>query len=576
MKATRRQLPIESSDWRLGRAVLWLLLALYTATFNGLPAIPDGEVSFQTTSSLWRDGSFALGGTPEAQGLIEFAKSQPPGGFTVREGAGPGAGKHYGWFGVGQAIAGLPFYGAGRLVGHLAPTLQFTHAEHQRYGVSRSEYFEHLFVGWRNPLLSALTAMFIAMMARRFGLSRFAAIVAGLSYGVTTLAWPQSRGFGSEVQGAFLLTWALYLLLGLRGSRGRGRLVGIGVLLGAACLTRLALAPAVLVLNLAVVATLWASLRRASSTALGAGQAEPNPRRLRSLFDLAWPQVLALGLCAWWNWARFGDPLESGYGSALQGGLFGGDPLRALAGLTISPSKGLLWMAPGLLLLGAGWKRARREKQLGFVHLVLWMSVAVFVPALMLRGWHGAWTYGPRYVLPALPGLWVLASLGFQRSDIDLRLRPSAWALIALGFLTQLPGVLVDQATYHELAVQALPERFPELVAEEEAEQAERRFEAMQFDWGFAAPWAHWRLLRHRVAHAQRGQALGESFPVTEIFRFESEARLEPSQARERGYRHLAWVDLSQRLGGSVWPAVALIALLALLGTVRIAGSLDP
>ncbi|MFT7667664.1 MAG: hypothetical protein ACI8X5_000343 [Planctomycetota bacterium] len=559
----------QRTDKRLARAVFLLLLAVYTATFNGLPGGPDGEVAFQTTSSLWRTGSLSLRGTPEAEGLIEFARSQPPGGFSVRAGEGERANRFYGWYGIGQAIVALPFYGVGRIVGHFADGIQGAHENHTRFDVVRSEYFEHLFVGWRNPVLAALTAVLVALMVRRLGLSPATALVAGLGYGLASFAWPQARGSLSDVQGTFFVAWSLYLLLQLRQTLN----VRLTVLFGVSCafvfLTRVSLAPAVLLFDLAF---LWLVFELRKPRFKEEGRLSTSKVLMLALM----PQIGALVLWMGLNYLRFADPLDSGYGLALAGGLFGSNPLQGLLGLLISPGRGLLWMAPVLLLTGYGVSWARREKELNFVWLVLLLSASVLLPLVFMRGWHGAWSFGPRYLLPALPGLWTVAACGFQRSDVEIGLRPAVHFLLGVGLLIQLPGVLVDTVTYHDLAVQAAPGNLAVGASAEASDQAAAEFDAIQFDWGFAAPWAHWRILRHRVAHSGQGAVTSETFAAQEIFLCTSDLEVRPTQPRERGFRHLAWVDLSERLQGSIWPAVAMIILCALLGIVAIAGGLEP
>ena len=555
--------PLCPADRSLGRAVLLILLAIYTATFNGLPAGPDGEVSFQTTSALWRQQSFALSGTPEAEALIEHADASEPGGFSVQRVVRDGEARYYGWFGIGQALGALPFYGAGKAMAQFAPSLATAHEGHLRYGASRSEYFEHLFVGWRNPLLTALTAMLIVFAARRFGLAPRTAFVAGLGYGLATFAWPQARANLSDVQATFLLTSALYAMLLEREEGGRRGAFIFGLSMGGAFLTRVALAPAVVVLDIAFVSGLFRAHRRAADSIAR------QPIRV-SLGLALLPQVVALGCWLLTNQMRFGSALDSGYGLALAGGLFGGDPIGALWGVTLSPGKGLIWMAPGVLLAVIGFRRARREGEALLLTTFVGLLAAVFLPALLMGGWHGAYTYGPRYILPALPALWLLAAIGFERSDVDARVRRVAHGLLAFGLMIQIPAALVDTMTYHELAVVAAQEHFEAPAAlEEPSDIAAFRFAAMQFDWGYAAPWAHWRILRHRVSQP------GETFEVREIFRHDSESLLTPAQMRERGFQHLAWVDLQERLGGSIWPAVIFICLLLAGGVVATARGLD-
>jgi hypothetical protein len=561
-----QRFPIEACDSHLARSVFLLLLAVFTATFNGLPGGIDGEVSFQSTSALARTGSCALSQTPESQGLIAEAESRPAGGFSVRGVGEAEERKHYGWFGIGMTISGLPFYALGRGMSLMSTGTQEKHREYTRFGTTRSEYYEHLFVGWRNGLLTALTACLLVLSARRLGVSRSAAFMGGMGYGLCTFALPQARGWFADVQGAFCMSAAFYSFLLLRDDWTAKRCTLLGASLAFAFLTRSSLAPAVLVFNLAF---LW--LYRATPGAF----AKPGEgtTRTRSLLHWALPQVAALGLWMLANQLRFGHPLDSGYGQALSGGLFGGDPRTSVAGLLISPGKGLLWMAPGLLLLVFGVRRAVEEHELHLVWILGLASLAIFLPAAALVGWHGAWSFGPRYLLPALPLLWILAVLGFQQSPIEPSMRVSAWALLALGLMIQLPGTLVDTVTYHDLAVRASTERFEDLGLDEAATLAdlqEARFSAMQFDWGFAGPWAQWRILRHRVALSS------EDFPVREIFRFPSDLVLRPSQPREMGFRHMAWVDLRERLDGNIWLVVALITLLVLWGTADASRGLDP
>src|SRR5690242_18017426 len=106
---------------RAAWSVALILLAVYTATFTGLPDAPDSEAEFQTASALVRNGSLALEGTPEARALAET-------GFGVAPGAGRGAGYEYSRYGVGQALGGVPFYLAGRALAQAWPQIEQRHA----------------------------------------------------------------------------------------------------------------------------------------------------------------------------------------------------------------------------------------------------------------------------------------------------------------------------------------------------------------------------------------------------------------------------------------------------------------
>ena len=194
----------------------------------------------------------------------------------------------------------------------------------------------------------------------------------------------------------------------------------------------------------------------------------------------------------------------------------------------------------------------------------------MLIPACFLRGWHGAWTYGPRYVLPLLPFAWLGFGLALEAGWKRATVRWVAGALCALGLLVQVGGALVDHTTHTDLAIQPARLEWPDDPQVPPVEQEARRFERIQWDWRFAAPWAPWRILRHRVA------GLGENFAARAIYFVDGDTPLTPGHERETGFRHLAWVDLHERLGGSVWPPILVCIALAAVGLVLGLRAVDP
>ena len=256
---------------------------------------------------------------------------------------------------------------------------------------------------------------------------------------------------------------------------------------------------------------------------------------------------------------RFGDVFESGYGAALQEmHLLSRSPWPGIAGLLVSPGRGLLWMAPGILLapLGLAWAWRRGERLWPLATIAV--SLAVLAPAALAPGWHGAWTYGPRYLLPLVPFAWLGVALALTATHERRAWRLASAALFAGGALVTIPGVLVDTMSYHELAVRAARLAWPdEPGAPADADAA--RFERMQWDLGFAAPLAHARILGRRLA------GRSEEHPVAEVFLVDAPGSLRPSNGRDEGFRHLAWIDLHERLGRSFFlPAVWVGTLLLL------------
>ncbi|MEM7307757.1 MAG: hypothetical protein AAF682_13845 [Planctomycetota bacterium] len=560
---------VRPADRWLARGALLLLLAIYTATFTGLPENADAEVEYQTASSMMRRARMDLGGTPEAEALLA---AKPPGregqGFDVAEG-GPGReGRYYSWFGVGQAFAALPFWCAGHALTLVFPQYEERHAATTHFGVPRSEFFEHLAVGWRNSLLTALTAYLIVLSARRVGATGRNSLVAGLSYGIATFAWPQARSTLSDVQATFCLFFGLHLLLLGRERWARfGRpplvpLAGAGLALGWAFLTRVAVAPAVAFLGVLAVGFVLLSALRARRALRGSP--------LAPLLALGIPFAFCLLVFVVTNYLRFGDPLETGYGAAFTGGsFFSSPPLEGLAGVMLSPGKGLLWMAPGVLVLPFGMLRAWQRGTRTLLLLVFGISACILTPVCFMQGWHAAWTYGPRYLLPLLPFVWMLVALGLDYVQEWPMRRAFARALLWAGLLTSVPAVLVDYTTHLGLAQQAARLAWPDVAGDNDFQRDDDRFLRIQWDWRFAAPWAHWRILRHR------GAGLGDEFPVETIFFVDQPAVLSPRTERERGLRHFAWVDFQERLRGPVWPATLLCLGLFVAGLAAIGRGLD-
>ena len=544
-----RPATVRHADRQIARSIALLLLVVFTATMVTQPDILDGELEFQTTRALARDSTLAIGGTPEAEALKSFEVPDGQGGtrrgFNGRWG-GPGR-EHefFSWFGVGQAYVGVPLYLVGAWFGQLFPVYDERHSRSMHMGVPRSEYFEHLFVGWRNPLLSALTAALIALAARRLGASRRSSLLAGLSYGLCTFAWPQARSTLNGVQATFLLFLAFYQVLVIEEAFARlrrpskGALLLCGLALGGAFLTRPVLAPAVVVVALAAFLVLRKGYLRL-------------PERM-TLVDMGWiavPAFACFGVFLWTNQVRFGDPVEQGYGGIVTWESYFNYPLHhGLAGILFSPGQGLFWMAPGALLALFWVRRLVAERAWRMPLLLLALGAAVLVPVCLTVGWHGAWGYGPRYALPLLPFLWLGVGPVLDSVSKSAKERTLALCVLGAGFLVALPGALVDTTTHTDLALQAARLEWPD-VEGNEATREEERFQRIRWDLRFAAPAAHWRILRHRVA------GLEEEYRAEDLFFLDPEkgsAVLVPEHDREKGFQHLAWVDFVWRLAGPMW-----------------------
>jgi len=525
-----------ATDRALARMVFWIFLALFTLIATGLPDHMDSEVEFQTTSALGRTMSFAIGGTSESDALVAARAAAPD---EPRIPLKVGDNGTYSWFGTGEALVAVPLYWLGKGVAHLAPDVEARFSKRTIQGVPRSEYYAHLFVGMRNPLMTALACWLIVLVALQVGLGQRWALVAGFGYGLTTFALAQGRSTLSDVQATTALFAVMHILLLIHsrvnaGRRARAEYAALaGLLLGLAFLTRVVTAPAISVLVLGAVFLMWKQSRRALLIFVGAAGAG----------------VVAFLL---FNWMRFGSVLETGYGDVVKADSFWVyPPLLGLAGLLLAPSKGLLFLAPLTALAPFAWRASEPGPRRFFLTMATGVTLAVFLPIVPTETWHGAWTFGPRYILPALPFLWIAAVLFAEH------IAPQSWgriligSLLALGLAANVPAALVDHMTEQDLALQGARLDWPDVPGGDAT-----LFQKIQWEPSYAAPWAHWRILRHRVA------GLGEQFSSRELFFTDADEVLQTNREMRPGYQHLGWVDQAA-LGGASWPLFLFVLLCA-------------
>lgn len=119
--------------------------------------------------------------------------------------------------------------------------------------------------------------------------------------------------------------------------------------------------------------------------------------------------VVTVGLAGFmaFSWREFGELLPPYYQMGLQGGAFS---IEALAGLLVSPSRGLLVFSPMLLAVWAARPLAATAWPLSRGWWLVGIAWPVgLVLALSRWGmWWGGGCYGPRLLTDALPGLFLL------------------------------------------------------------------------------------------------------------------------------------------------------------------------
>jgi hypothetical protein len=375
------------------RRVFLFFACLYVLSLGRGFYSSDGDVMFQTTAALVERGTLALAPDP---GLPQIVRGQDD--------------TFYSKYDPGLPLIGVPFY----VVGDWIAQVNRAH----RYRVAATFY---LLV----PALAAAgTVASLAVLVRFIGEepsqtgSRVGWVV--LTAGLATPLWPYARVLFAES----LLTCVLTLaVVGIVLSESRPRWVWVaGMAFGVGILTRAALAIYALPLVFLIV-----RLTPARSRVI----------RLGVFIAGALPFV---GLLLWHNTLRFGDPFQFGY--AGEG--FTTLPWEGVAGLLFSPGKSVFLYAPPLVLSLLLWPRFRRVyPALGDFLALAWGVALVFYGSWW--AWHGAWSWGPRFLVPLLP----LSCLPLVKLPETRAWRLLAVVLIGAGITVQVVGVLTDVTPHY-------------------------------------------------------------------------------------------------------------------------------
>ncbi len=508
-----------------GRRLFVGVFSLCALFSFGTTENPDAEVSFQTAVSLARRGSMAIGGTKAGRAMVRAAETGSLGSLVNGK-----DGRWYGWFPPGHAVLGVPAVWAGDLVDRLVPSLEAAlNRGEPHFGVPREDQTARFLFALLPALATAACAVLLAAWCAALGIGRRWSWAAGVLLPMATFAGPLGRqSLVDPLAGACVLGTLVL---------ARRRPLDAGFLLGAATGLRFNLLLLIIPLLLMPPAKAQTGGRLRRWALLGLGLA---------------PAGLLL---MWANLSRFGDPLETGYGAAVGSSLFSFPPWLGGALLLASPSRGLLFLAPILLMAAAGTRRLARAGH-GTEMVLAWScAVLAVLPSISMSAWHGAWTWGPRYALPALLALMPAAVAGLEAwRNAGGGRRRLATALVGLGMVVQVPGFLVGYPTYMEAGLAARRAEEPDLTEE-------TRTQRLLTDPRTAQPLVQARILVDRWTG--RAGSDPEQLDTGRLLGAPGLPVLVPAQATWRGFRSLWWCDGRARTGtgGRWWLAAAALAL---------------
>jgi hypothetical protein len=275
-----------------------------------------------------------------------------------------------------------------------------------------------------NALVTAATGALVLLYLQALSYDNWVALVAGVTFGLATPAWAYAKTFFSDPLAALCLVAAAFALLRFRQSGRPMNVFWAGLALSVAVAARYANA---------IMIPLYGLLLLKYQTANGKSQG------WRTWLVFGAPLAVTAIALAFYNLARYGDPLNTGY---LAEESFSGVWWRGIAGMLISPGRGLFLYAPVLIITlvaaRAFFRRHRAEA------LLVW---SIILAHLLLYGkwfmWHGGYAWGPRFMVPTLP-FFVIGM-----APVIVRTKESGWwrggflALVALSALIQMLGLSV-------------------------------------------------------------------------------------------------------------------------------------
>lgn len=431
---------LHSAHFHLKRSLAIFLTCslIYGIAFSGHHYSIDGVVMFEQAKTLLFDRSFVI--DPPVRWGIDITTGKWPLGLTLA------------YLPLLALLAGTVFRGDPSI-----RQIPFDPALSHNPELLKNE--PYLYSAFLHALLTAATAVVLYRLCLRLGFPSKRASAVALVFGLASPAAAYAKfDYAQPLASLFLLLAFFFVLRAQRGRSGNLACAGLAAGLGFIARPEMLLPAAVL---LVAACFLPGEPAPAGSPAIR--------RKIARLAEFGLPLLLLLTLNQWLNSQRSGSWLSLGYNPSAEFTQDPGSVLTALLGNLVSPGRGILLFFPLSLLSPWGFGQLRRRNR--------WFAAALAACLASLFLVYGAWkewgagiSWGPRFLIPMLPYLALLAFLGYDRfhkSAPALRLALfglllAAGGLVALqgllfNFLDfyagfNLPPPLVDQGDYHFLA----------------------------------------------------------------------------------------------------------------------------
>jgi GT2 family glycosyltransferase len=283
-------------------------------------------------------------------------------------------------------------------------------------------------------VISAFGAYFLYLLFALYWPRRTAFILSAL-FAVATIFWPYSKSCWDVILACVASCGALYysgMLLQLRDDKDLcNRLVrtalALGISVGTAALARFYYSPVLMLGALGILL-----VRRAP---------------VRAFFASGVPIVLAAAGELAYNRLRTGSVAKSAAIGNNSVGTTLHEPIwRGLYGLSISPNRGIIAFAPIFIFaLAFPWIRKRLPSQ-RLVTLIAAYGVGalLYVCFIAKLSFWGTFGWGPRYMVPVIPILFLPVAASLVMLWEQRRWRAAVSAIIVASFLLNLGPVLVN------------------------------------------------------------------------------------------------------------------------------------
>ncbi len=391
---------------------LFFLSALFLNT-GGRIAGSDETAFFLETQSLAEQFSLAIPDT------------------IINNGAYGADGRYYLGAGIGYTLVSVPFY----LIGKIAVTVfQFP----DEYALLIVKFFFSL----TNVFIGALTGVFFLRLVLLFGLRQKTAFLMALILLFTTNYFVYTKSSMREPLLCLLLILILYYLIKYKSERKSRYLHFTGILCVLLIHTKVTFA---VIFPVCVLYVMFVQADQVKWSVIQ--NFFRNKEAKNSFFIISIWGAIALLLVFLYNYLIFGNIFSSGYSQRNQS--FTNPLFAGLYGLLFSSGKSLFLYAPvtALVFFSIGRFYSRFKAETCFMIIVFGVITVIHAKFF---AWAGDGSWGPRYLLPAVPFLILLTGFtvesvitGVNRIKLFL-----FYALCITGFLIQLGGSAVYFGSY--------------------------------------------------------------------------------------------------------------------------------